>query len=46
MRQFSPNCFEKIKHEQPRAVIPGSCTLMSYLTNSQNTVSAEEDIAG
>jgi hypothetical protein len=32
MRQFSPNCFEKISHEKHQAVTPGSCTLMSYST--------------
>lgn len=35
MRQFSPNCFEKISHEQHRAATPGPCTLMSCLTASQ-----------
>lgn len=37
MREFSPNCFEKVSYEQHQAITPESCTLMPSWTTSQNT---------
>jgi hypothetical protein len=42
MRQFSPNCFEKISYEPHRAVTPESCTLTSTWITSQNTGSLQK----